>query len=163
MPNRRRTKWEDTHIATTIAAGATSLGVAIDGTPSGDDAQGLTLTRMLGELSFMSTTVAGAWGVQVLTMGVGGSSRVAFTADSLPTPNSNVEQPPRGWVWKTSVAVAQNGAGAPVVMERVHFDIRAQRKLDGGRLWIVFVNVNLQGTSASVLVSGLIRVLFLLP
>ena len=135
MPGRRRgTTWLDTTLNTVISEGAAGLLTALDGTLSVADSQGLTLTRMIGDLSFHSNTLAGgAWGVQRVAIGMGMCSREAFTAGVTPDPDSAVEETARGWVYRTILAVAQNGAGAPVV-ERIQFDIHAQRRLDSGRV-----------------------------
>ena len=162
MPNRRRTTWQDTFLQNNTVSGAQSL-IALDGVLSVADSQGLTLTRLIGDISCSSNTVAGAFGVERFSFGVGMASREAFAAGIVPDPNSNVEEPPRGWVYKNTVAVSQNGIGTNVVTARVIFDIRAQRKLDSGRLFLA-VNVdNVTGTSFTGNVTGLIRALFLLP
>ena len=159
----RRTTWHDVGLkATTVSEGATGVNIALDGTLSVADVQGLTLTRTLGNLYFMSMTVAGAWGIQALSFGIGISSREAFTAGVLPDPEGDTEEPLNGWVIRNVVAVAQNGIGGAVI-QRVHFDIRAQRRLDSGRLYLRMVNTDVRGTGFTVGVVGQIRTLFKLP
>ena len=158
----RRTTWEDTAFAVGIATGAQQL-TALDGVLSQADAQGLTLTRMIIDLSCFSSTVAGAWGVQRLALGVGIASREALAASAVPDPNTDTEEPPRGWVWKTTVAIAQNGIGTPVVTARIMVDNRAKRRLDSGRLYIALNNDAELGTTFAVRIIGNIRALFLLP
>ncbi len=158
---RRKTTWLDTVLSFQVSNGSQVVR-AIDGTPSVGDAQGRTLTRLIGKLAFHSTTVAGAWGVQNMFMGAGAASREAFTAGALPDPGSPTEEPTLGWIYRGHVAVAQNGSGAPVVFV-VEFDLRAQRKLDSGRHWMSFENTDIDGTSFTMAVNGFVRALYLLP
>ena len=158
---KRRTTWEDTIIVLNVEVDAAGDRSALDGGLSQADAQGLTLTRCIGDLSIYSNTVAGAWGVQDVAIGIGMSSREAFTAETLPSPNSLNEEPARGWVYKNIVAASQNGVGGQIVT-RVLFDIRAKRRLDSGRMFIKIVNVDIIGTAFDVRVRGLVRSLFLL-
>ncbi len=162
MANRRRTSWEDSVLANTIVVGTQTL-LSIDGTPSVDTGQGRTLTRVIGDLVFVSTTVAGAWGVNRMGIGIGGCSREAFTAGVVPDPLSETEEPPRGWIYRHVAVMSQNGIGTPVVSGRVQFDIRAQRRLDSGRHFLAFDNEAQFGTTASYRVIGLVRALYLLP
>jgi len=162
MADRRKTMWKFTGVQRGIEVGTAGERIALDGSLSVADSQGLTLTRLIADLSFMSNTVAGAWGVQRFAMGVGMASREAYTAESLPSPNSDVEEPARGWIYQNIIAVSQNGVGG-VVTTRVLFDLRAQRRLDSGRMFFKFVNSDLFGTSASIHVVGMVRALFLLP
>ena len=100
MANRRRITWESTIVNQLVEADLAGERIALDGVLSQSDAQGLTLTRTIGMLSMVSNTVAGAWGVQCVAFGIGMSSREAFTAEALPSPNSNDEEPARGWIYQ---------------------------------------------------------------
>ena len=144
-----------------ISSAGQSL-LALDGTLSQADAQGLTLTRLIGTLSMGSSTVAGAWGTGRLAVGVGIASREAFTAGIVPDPRSETEEPPRGWVYKTIEGIAQNGISTPV-LTHVRFDIRSQRKLDSGRLYLALDYDSELGTTFVARVFGLVRALYLLP
>jgi len=161
VANRRRTTWEDRVLGQTLVAGAQLL-IRVDGTNSVADSQGLTLTRVIIDMYLMSTSIAGAYGVQAVDYGVLGMSRESFAAGISPDPGSESEEPMRGWVVRNRVAVAQNGIGTPVTV-RIQHDLHAQRRLDEGVIAMVFDNSNVLGTSASVLVLGLVRCLFLLP
>ena len=159
---KRRTSWEDTIFdADAIAEGSAGVNFALDGTLSQADSQGLTLTRCIGDLTFLSGTTAGANGQQRLSLGIGMASREAFTAGVLPDPESETEEPARGWVYRTVLGVTQSVQAQPMV--RLQFDIRAQRRLDSGRLWVRVVNLDVGGTGFNILVCGIVRSLFLLP
>ncbi len=162
MAGKRRTTWVDTSPNGVIVVGTQFL-VGIDGNPSVSDGQGRTLTRVIGNISFACSTVAGAWGIQSLSVGIGAASREAMAATVVPDPGSIVEEPTLGWIYRDIIMVTQNGIGTPVVAARMSFDLHAQRRLDSGRHYLVIDNAAELGTSSSVLVVGLVRALYLLP
>ncbi len=164
MPStRRRTQWIDTNQNSNVSEGSVGVVNDLDGTLSVADSQGLTLTRMIVDLSTASATIGGAWGIQRLAIGMGMASREAFTAAALPSPESPSEEPARGWVYRTNVLVGQNGDGGAILGPRIMVDIRAQRRLDSGRFFIKMINTDVLGTGFDVRVTGMIRCLFLLP
>jgi len=157
----RSTDWVDTVIGTLVASGAQNLQTLITGlTPA--DMRGATLIRTLIMLSLSSNTVAGAWGVQRLDLGIGIASQEAFAAGAVPDPQVSGDKPPRGWVYRASHGVAQNGVGTPVVSS-LSADIRGARKIENGELYLVIDNVGVQGTAMGVNVQGLVRCLIKLP
>ena len=117
---------------------------------------------MIGNLWFASITTAGAWGRQKIDLGIAVLDRDAVAASAFPDPNAQDDRPPTGWVYRSSVGAQQNGSGAPILTNE-RFDLRAQRKLAGGQLTLVVNNTSLGGTSFTVDISGIIRVLLLLP
>jgi len=158
----RPTDWVDT----IIQLGATAGGQVFTGLLTGlapVDLRGLTVIRTIITMGVTSRTVAGAWGVHRCDMAVGIASQEAFAAGVLPDPSVNTDKPPRGWMWRTSLVVTQNGAGAPVMTASVAVDIRGARKVENGQLYLVVDNTALQGTSFTFDVTGLIRVLTKLP
>jgi len=121
-----------------------------------------TLIRTILRLELFSETVAGAWGTQRVDIGIGITSQEAFAAGVVPDPNTDGDQPSRGWIYRTRVVPSQNSAGAPVVLT-LAADIRAARKLDDGECYLVVNNSTTTGTSFTVRQSGIIRQLWLLP
>jgi len=119
---------------------------------------------MIGRISYVSTTVAGAWGQAAISLGMGMCSREAFATvpPTVPDPNNEVEQPPRGWIYRDRVTVGQTAVGGESIYT-IEFDIRAQRRLDEARIYIVHNNDPLQGTTFGVRANGIIRCLFKLP
>ena len=157
----RRTRWIDT----LVAESTTNLGQDIESLLAGmstDSTRGLTVTRVIGDLWLSSGTVAGAWGTQQVSIGIGVVSQEAFVANAIPDPNNNADYPVRGWIYRTCCGVAQNGTGTQVLYRCV-FDIRSQRKLDSGELLLVINNDAGLGTSFTVQTFGSVRVLALLP
>ena len=75
----RRNKWQDTLVALTVGSG-TQGSESLMGTVTPNESEGETLVRTIAELSMNSTTVAGAWGLQILDIGLGMMSQEAFGA-----------------------------------------------------------------------------------
>ena len=158
----RMTDWQDTIVSELVVGGGGPITNSLLGTLTAADTRGLTLIRTLVRLDFASNTVAGAWGHNQIDMGIGVSAQEAFAAGVLPDPNISNEKPARGWVYRSSVGVAQNGVGAPVVYS-VTADIRGARKVENGELYMVWLNTPIQGTSFGINARGLVRCLFKLP
>ncbi len=157
----RATEWQDTLISqTVVSAGQTVFSLM------GDIAQreqrGLTVIRTLIRLSTHSSSIAGAYGVQLLDIGIGVTSQEAFTAGIVPDPATALDKPRLGWVYRTRHAVSQNGIGS-VVMHDLVADVRGARKVDNGELFCIFQNGSSTGTDFSTVTQGIIRCLFKLP
>ena len=158
---RRRSAWEDSRININVASGAQGF-TDLMGTLTEDLQQGRTVVRMVGELTINSQTTAGAWGLQVVDIGVGIIDRDAFAVQEFPDPNSEDDQPSTGWLYRLECLAYQNGVGVEPVI-RCPFDIRSQRKIGNGNLTIIVDNTAHRGTAFAIDVRGLVRVLWLLP
>ncbi len=154
----RQTDWFDTSVGLGVATGAQGLQTLMAAVEP-IAMRGLTVIRTIVTLGLFSTTVAGAWGVQRASIGIGVGSQDAFTAGVVPDPNTPVDKPPRGWLYKTTRMVEQNGSGAPVVMT-VEADLRGARKVEHGILYLVVDNETVVGTTFTLQVHGLVRCLF---
>jgi len=161
MADRRRTMWEDTLFNEALGTGL-QLRKAIDGTNSVADSQGMTLTRLIVDLTFLSRTVSGGWGVANVDIGMGLTSREAFTAGVLADPQAETEEPSRGWIYRNRILVSQNGTGTDVI-QRITVDLRTQRRLDEGRIFIVVDHLVILGTAFTLHIGGITRALFKLP
>ena len=153
----RPTDWVDTTVnvsAATAAQGSLSLITGLE--PS--DMRGATVIRTIVRLWAHSTTVAGAWGVQMCDLAIGITSQEAFAASTFPDPSQSSEKPPRGWMYRTSVGLSQNGVGT-TIMREITADVRAARKVENGEVFLVFDNTALGGTAFTVRVTGLVRLL----
>jgi len=160
MP-RRASDWLDTMLQPTVTSGAQVLTTLMTGVAP-VNVRRQTLVRTIITLDLSSATVAGAWGTQDVTIGIGITSQEAFAAGVVPDPETSGDQPSRGWIYRKRRVVAQNGIGAQVVYV-IENDIRASRKLDDGECFIVITNIAIAGTAFSVNVHGLVRQLWLLP
>ena len=153
----RQMDWIDTRVGLNIVDGAQGV-TAIDGGSTQVVQRGTTIIRTIITLHVMSSTVAGAWGAHVVDLAIGITDREAFTAGVVPDPDSAVDKPARGWMWRTQMLVSQNGVSTPIVTT-MHADVRGARKIDLGRAYLV-VNSNLSaGTAFAVDIRGLIRTL----
>ena len=153
----RATDWVDTivgNLAVTGSQANISLITGLD--PS--DMRGATVIRTLIRLNLASDTTAGAWGWGRVDMAIGISAQEAFTAGVLPDPNIDGDKPPRGWMWRDSVGVSQNGVGGQVVVP-VRADIRGARKVENGEVYLIYTNTAVDGTTFSVRCHGLVRLL----
>jgi len=158
---RRASDWIDTLVNINTASGAQSLLSLMTGVAP-VNVRRQTLVRTLLTLGIFSTTVAGAWGVQAVDIGIGITSQEAFAAGVVADPNTANDQPSRGWVYRTRRVPSQNGDATGIVTE-LHADIRASRKLDDGECFLVINNGTLIGTAFAVTITGIIRQLWLLP
>ena len=157
----RRTDWVDTILNEVPTSGGQASDSLLGGL-SEQDTRGLTLIRMILAFSLTSESIAGAYGIQSIDVGVGVVSQEAFAAGIFPDPVTASDKPPRGWIYRTNRAVAQNGAGSPIIQE-VLADIRGARMVENGELVIIVNNSNIVGTSFTCRVRGLVRCLFKLP
>jgi len=155
---RRITTWEDTILARDITSGFQQVNSLILGMADGAKQQA-TVIRTIIEFSLYSTSVAGAWGVQRVDLAIGMSAQEAFAASVLPDPNTATEKPARGWLWRTSVSISQNGIGTDIV-HRIRADIRGARKLENGELYVIAHSTARAGTTFTVRWDGLVRCLF---
>ena len=158
---RRGTYWVDSRLSRTVANGGQDQ-VSLMGSGDLADFRGATLIRTIVRLNICSTTVAGAFGVQRASQGIGVASREAQVGGVVPDPDTADDAPARGWIWRNSRMIAQNGIGAVVVFD-AYADIRAARKVDNGAVFLITENFAVTGTTFNLHVEGLIRLLFKAP
>ena len=157
----RRTSWEDTLVAETIVNNGQNALQLMNAFEQ-DERQGVTIARWIGELSLFSASIAGAYGVEKLSIGVTMLDADAAAAGAFPDPNQPLDEPPRGWVYRTQCAVSQNGVGTDIITRCV-FDIRAMRKFDSAVAYVIFDNNPSVGATFTTVVTGYIRCLLLMP
>ena len=157
----RRTTWIDNLSSFVVAPGGGQQSQSLLQGVAPEDTRGTTVVRVLYDLQLHSTSVAGAWGVQALDLAFGVTSQEAFAAGVFPDPNAD-ERPVGGWMFRTRCVIAQNGAGAPILTS-CKGDLRSGRKLDAGEVYVVANNSDLDGTAFTVRVTGIIRLLLMLP
>jgi len=100
--------------------------------------------------------------LQLIEMGMGLATFDAITAGSLPSPTVVSDRPMGDWVYLDRRIVAQ---GNTEIMQPTYVqqDIRAQRKLAGGNLFVIFNSENLLTAIMTVRLRGLCRCLYLRP
>jgi len=161
MAGRRATDWIDTLVALSVATGA-QVNVSLMTGVAPINVRRQTLARSIFDIGMTSASVAGAYGVQKISIGIGVVSQEAFAAGVLPDPEVAGDQPSRGWVYRTVCLVAQNGSGAQVVYGCTG-DIRAMRKLDDGEMFFVATSTAVVGTTFTTSLNGIVRQLWFLP
>jgi len=154
---RRPTTWVDTIMSRALVNGGQQTQSLILEMSAGDKRQA-TVIRTIIQLSLHSSTVAGAWGVQRVDIGMGLASQESFTAGVVPDPNVATDKPIKGWMWRTSVLVSQNGIGTPITVPIVA-DVRGARKIEQGELYMVANSISVDGTTFTCSWDGLVRVL----
>ena len=130
----------------------------------------MTETR-LGQLTLLRTIIGfdvghavhdSGEGSQRAAMGIGVASQEAFAAGVLPEPDSGSDHLPRGWVWRYVCRVFGFAADQSTIFtRRIDLDLRSRRKLENGLSYLVVDNIDSEGTSGSIKVTGLIRQLWL--
>ncbi len=158
----RATDWVDTVLAPASVPTGLSTNVRLDGALSQADLRGATLIRTIVSMSLSTGTVSGAWGLQMAHIGVAITGQEAFAAGVFPDPQTSADKPPRGWIYRNSAPVHQNGVGVPI-STWLQADIRGARKIEAGVLYLIVDNVTVNGTSFSLVIRGLIRCLIKLP
>ncbi len=154
--------WEDTILNITVVDDGDSLQSLVGGL-SEDERRGMTVARTIVSLQLSPTPTSGVVGSMCVDLAIGVANQQAFTAGSgsLPDPVINSERPPRGWLWKTRVAVIDDAVTA-MPLTFVHGDFRSKRKIDAGILYLHIAPQSRTGTEFTIAVSGLIRILYLM-
>ena len=99
-------------------------------------------------------------------VGIGVCSVEAFAigGTSLPSPGTETDYPPRGWLYlASSLCYRAVGAGPIDIVRFAEFqaDLRAMRKVDKGVLFLTVVNSAALGASFTIGISGRVRALCL--
>jgi len=157
----RRTDWVDTILNLEVTVGSQTQTGLMTGLSTADT-RGLTIIRTILEIEMFPNAIAGAWGVALMDIAIGITSQEAFAAGVVPDPNTSSDRPPRGWMWRTSMLVSQNGVGTNIVHRR-SADIRGARKVENGAVFMVANHTALFGAGFQVNVRGLCRMLTKLP
>jgi len=162
---RRNRAWIDFNVDSNLAAGAELVSdLLLNATVNLDT---ITVTRIIGRMLCLPSVVANnTVSAQIVSVGIGVSSNEAFNVGTTAIPDPNVanEAPPRGWLWKDrGVLVNQQDSGTVEAWHfpEFRFDVRAQRKVDRGTLFIKFVNQDLLAGTTAIKIAGLVRVLCL--
>ncbi len=166
MVSRRRSAWCDFLMDFTLADGAVRLDNLLVNAPVSDT---ITVTRIIGD--FM--VFAGALDENELSAnvdcGIGVINQEAFdlgTGVGVPNPTVEDSTPPRGWLYASRQLALQTlptgGTPTGVWRQNAHFkfDLRGQRKVDKGVLYMWLEKNFTAGSSVALSVSVRIRTLF---
>jgi len=165
---RRRRAWADTRFAfTNINNGGeltlTDLLADLAATET------KTVSRLLLDFECVIGSLSEVETTQIVDVGIGVCSSEAFSVGTtaVPDPAATDEYPVRGWVYVATKAVQQSlpTGGTPTAMWRAravfHADLRGQRQVDRGVLFMRLKNTAAEGSATNVRLNGRVRALCL--
>ena len=157
VTQRRRRAWSDTRFAGLVATPGTQFPGDLLLTLTPADTK--TVTRIILEMMFFSVNVDTQREFSV-DLGVGVVSREAFDLGTLPDPNTVGDYPQQGWLYVATkpVVFVPSAWQHPAIFQA---DLKAQRKVDRGVLYMSFTQNVIVGTSANLRVYGRVRALCL--
>jgi len=159
------TIWTDTILAENVASGAQGL-VGIDPPGSGETRRQLryTLTRLILRLSINPTVRDSGEGDQIVSLGIGMTSAEAFSAGVVADPATDSDYPAVGWLYRGVFRLYASKADDMFVQTiEIDKDLRAQRKMENRRMYLVCDNVANQGTATPLTITGITRALYITP
>ena len=158
---RRGTRWVDNNISEQVIAGAQGDHSLLQSIPAADT-YGWTVVRMLADIYMYPVSPSSVTGLMCLDFGIGIIEVDAVVASVFPDPISEADEPGRGWMWRARRLVSD---GVPITFPftEVHFDLRSRRKIDRAGIQLIFDSTTVQGSSFTVEIMALIRLLVLMP
>jgi len=166
MASKRRVAWCDFLMAFTVADAGIQLENLLENAPASDN---LTVTRIIGDFMALPLPSSELESIIAVDVGIGVVNAEAFdllTGVGMPNPTVEDSTPPRGWLYvaRQPVYLSVPGGGTPgglgLVPAHFKFDIRGQRKVDKGVLFMWMEQNVSTGSSQSIRVIGRTRVLF---
>ena len=161
MPGRRVRSWRDTLINTVVSNATQDVSDLMSGLVE-TESEGVTVVRTLMCYSMYPASPGAVNGVQMVDVGIGVADREAFSASVLPDPNVAGDEPYANWLYRCCHAVMDSVDAFDHSPIEVSKDIRAQRKVGRGNLYISVHNTLAQGSSFQIRFTGIIRTLILL-
>ena len=160
---KRGTQWFDTNVNLQATDGVQSTPLTLlPADVNARDVPGLTIIRTLVDLSIHPVVPVSVFGGQRVLLGAGIVTADAFLANALPDLNAPSDEPIRGWMFKNARHSFQSENSFQFAT--MHADIHSQRKLDlDTEVFFTIFNQAVTGTSFTVEVNGLIRLLVKLP
>jgi len=159
-----KTFWADHLPNMTIATGTlVRTNVLDDMSTQPDRFNRMTLTRTVIGIDVARLTHDSGEGSDQVFLGLGVIGLDAFNISgaAIPDPFIMSDYPIRGWIWRAAYRVYGFAADQPAVFNRrIDLDIRAQRKLENGVMFLAVKNTAFEGTSSVITVSGIIRTLW---
>ena len=123
----------------------------------------LTLTRTIIGIDIAVTVHDSGEGSQGVSLGIGVASQEAVDlgVTALSDPSIATEFPVKGWVWRAHYRVFGFAADQPAAyQQRAVADVKGQRVLGNGEMYIHVVNKPVEGVATTVRVIGFVRQLW---
>ena len=166
VTGRRRRAWADIRLTNVVTSGGELT--LTDLLPNLAAAETKTVTRLIVDLDCAYQDTNEVEGTNVVDLGVAVCSEEAFLlgTTAVPDPNQSDEYPQFGWLYIATRMVMQSlpTGGTPTAMWRYNAvfkaDIRTQRKVDRGRLFLKLQNTSVNN-GQSIQVIGRVRALCL--
>ena len=166
MVSRRRVNWCDFRMDFSLVAGAVQLDNLLVNAPVSET---LTITRIIGDFKVYQPPTTEVENLSIIDCGIGVINDEAFilgTGVGIPNPTVEDSYPPRGWLYVGTDSTWQQlpGGGSPTGISSLpghfKFDIRGQRKVDKGVLFMWIEQNLVLGSASTLRFLGRIRVLF---
>jgi len=160
VTQRRRRAWSDTIVLVSLASGGTQNFDLLAGLAATETK---TVSRILIDLTVITSVSTDESEASAnIFVGIGVVSAEAFTAGVLPDMPSPTDYPQQGWLYIANKPWQQAVHTTGVALVTPHFeaDIRGQRKVDRGVLFLTVDNIVLDG-SVTLRVTGRVRALCL--
>ena len=159
---QRHRAWADTLFdVALVAEAAQQTSDLLANAPTIDT---ITAVRLIIQLEAAPSLGTTGDGMMAFNVGVGVTSLEAFTANATLDVNTDNEYPPRGWLYLGQKLVVYDSPDvnfATIKLAMIDVDIRSQRKVDKGKLYLSMSANNIVGSSFSLIVAGRVRVLCL--
>jgi len=126
----------------------------------------ITAVRLIGSLFFMPENLISQEDTAMsVAMAIGVAARDSFAAGVVPSAGIPGETPARGWMWRSRMMLykehATGSAGEIMIPGEKNFDVRANRKVDRGVLYLEVITINILHTAVNTRLEGLVRALCL--
>ena len=166
MVTRRRVAWCDFLMNETYVDAAVHLDNLLINAPASDT---ITVTRIIGDFMVVTGALNESEFGSHMDVGIGVINQEAFdlgTGVGIPNPTVEDSTPPRGWLYANRKPIMQSipSGATPAAMWRVNahfkFDLRGQRKVDKGVLYMWTEANGFDGSPPTLRASGRMRVLF---
>ncbi len=166
MVSKRRVAWCDFLMGFTLADAAVQLDNLLVNAPASDT---ITVTRIIGDFLVMPSPTSESEALLGVDCGIGVINKEAFdlgTGVGIPNPTVEDSTPPRGWLYAArqpmflSIPGGATAGGYGLIPAHFKFDLRGQRKVDKGVLYMWLEQNDFAGTPQTLQVQGRIRVLF---
>ena len=157
------TIWIDTVFDVDVASGTSrtdSLMTGVSSTQTRFDR--MTLLRTIVGLDVARAVHDSGEGSEKVSLGIGVTSQEAFAAGIVADPETASDFPVKGWVWRASYRVYGFAADQPAVFNvRIDKDLRGNRKLENGEMYMATTVAALEGSNSSTTIVGIVRQLWL--
>ena len=152
---KRAAEWFDTNFLDLQLASNTNTGTSLTVNIEDDEKKGLTIVRLIINLSYRTTTVGVG---QRIAVGVCLLNDDAVAAAAIPDPETDDEK--AGWMFRDGLHVINNAAADGASMGHIKVDIRSARKFPDED-FDMFIIQETGPAATNVQVNGIIRLLAL--